>query len=290
MQRDQKGVTIRNPATANLYIDSTDRFGVGGQPANFSITRNNSILNGFFHRLAVAEVVVQWGVPNIITGFNDTFTIATPNAGGTQISITIPQGFYTMKTLLDAIVSGITAGGTTIPFVMTLIDVAGGKALSSTSDFVIIGTILSAQMNLAPTATAGTGVYYIPVTNPVVLPYTYIDFVCNDLTYNQSLKDATTNEIVRDVLYRWNFAWETPAAVDAYNYPVYQGYTPFIARRNITFPKQIKWESNMVLGNLAFQVFGYSPYVDGLYYIPLPPSQTQNGQFEWGMNMLVSEN
>lgn len=289
MQSEHKGVTIRNPATANLYLDSTDRS--NGSSSNFTISRNNSILNGFFYRMAVGEVVVEWGIPNIITGYNDTFTIQTPGSGGTTISIALPQGFYNIKTLLDKIVDGITAGGSGVGFTMTLIDVAGGKALYSTSNFVIIGTALSQQMNLAPYTTSPiTGGFYIPVVKPVVLPYSYIDFVCNDLTYNQNLKDATTNSIVRDVLYRWNFAWENSTSLDAYGYPIYQGYTPFIARRNITFPKQIKWESNMVLGNLNFQVYAYSPVVEGPYYVPIPPSLSQNGGLEWAMNLLVSEN
>jgi len=281
--------TIRNPATANLYLDSSDRN--GGNSANFSITRTNSILNGFFTRMAVSEVVLQWSVPNIITGFNDVFTVITPNAGGTQITITLQQGFYTMKDLLDLIVSGITAGGTTIPFVLTLIDIAGAKAFKSTSNFVVLGTTLALQMNFSsdPIALPAGGGYYLPITKPVVLPYTYIDFVCNDLTYNQSLKDASTNPIVRDILYRWNFAWEEAPMIDEYGYPIYQGYTPFIARRNITFPKQIRWENNMVLGNLSFQIYGYSPIVSSAYSTPLPIDQVKNYLMEWSMNLLVSE-
>ena len=82
MQRDEVrgGTTIRNPSTANLLIDSSDRD--GGTSANFTIQKKNSILNGFFSRLAVSEVILNWSVPNISSATsNDVFSINIDGVG-----------------------------------------------------------------------------------------------------------------------------------------------------------------------------------------------------------------
>jgi hypothetical protein len=112
------------------------------------------------------------------------------------------------------------------------------------------------------------------------------------LTYNQSLKDSTTNIVVRDILYRWNFAWDGVPAEDAYGYPILQGYQRFVARRNITFPKQIRWERIMPIGSLSFQVYGYIPLIvnsEAEYLKPIPPAIAGNSNIEWSMTLLVSE-
>jgi len=71
------GQTIRPSSTALLTIDSEDRFNdfvqkraaVPGSynysPYDFAITKNQAIMNGFFTRLAVTEVVFPWAIPNI---------------------------------------------------------------------------------------------------------------------------------------------------------------------------------------------------------------------------------
>jgi hypothetical protein len=95
-----------------------------------------------------------------------------------------------------------------------------------------------------------------PVNNPKLLPYTYLDFACDNLTYCQNVKDQTTNYTVRNLLYRWNFAFDnSPITYDAYGYPILQGYQAFVARRELATPKQIRWEPNLPIGQLSFQVF-----------------------------------
>jgi len=71
------GTTIRPSSTALLTIDSEDRFtdfekkraarpgSYNYSPYNFNITKNQAIMNGFFTRLAVTEIVFPWAIPNI---------------------------------------------------------------------------------------------------------------------------------------------------------------------------------------------------------------------------------
>lgn len=275
MDKHQNGITIRYPATANLLIDSIDRS--SGSSADFVINKNYSILNGFFHRLAVSEVVLDWCVDNVSAAAgNNTLTVLDSTSA--SFTVTVPDGSYTVESLLDVLVVLLNDDikGQVFSIATTT---AGYVELSSTENFTIEEGALQAQLNLL-FGEEGTA---FPVNCPVILPYTYIDFISPELTYNQALKDATTNYVEQNVLYRWYFAWEVPAPVDGYGYPIFQGYERFIARRVLPFPKQIRWENNIPIGQISFQVRSSQGAV-------LTPSQTGNGELEWKMTLLVSEN
>ena len=279
MQRQDRGTTIRNPSTANLLIDSIDR--TTGTSANFVINKNYSIMNGFFHRLAVAEVVLDWCVDNISAATeNNTFSVTT---GAGTFVVTLADGSYTVAAALDALVIALNAAaGIGVTFSLT--DGPGYKILHGSAVFTVnkqdangIDYNLPIELNILQNVSSVDH----PVNCPVLLPYTYVDIVSTELTNNQSLKDTTTNSVEQNVLYRWYFAWDTPAPVDTYGYPIYQGYQRFIARRALPFPKQIRWENNIPIGQLSFQVYSSQGTI-------LLPSQVQ-GEFEWKMTLLVSE-
>jgi len=274
MEKQDKGVTIRNPATANLLIDSIDRS--TGTSANFVIRKDYSILNGFFHRIGVSEIILDWCVDNISAATdNNTFQVTTP--AGTYTA-TLNDGSYTVEMALNAIVTLLNAAaGIGVTFSITA--GVGYSILHGTAPFTVLETNLSQQLNIV----AGVNSVDQPVSCPVLLPYTYIDIVSPELTYNQSLKDATTNYFEQNVLYRWYLAWDGPAPVDGLGYPILQGYQRFVVRRVLPFPKQIRWENNIPIGQLSFQVYSSQGTL-------LLPSQTQNGEFEWKMTCLVSEN
>ena len=134
---------------------------------------------------------------------------------------------------------------------------------------------------------AGTSNYTaIVFKSPDVRPIKYLDFICPQLTYAQDLKDATTGDgvITRDVLYRWNLSWDDNGNItDANNYTIYQGYNTFISRRYLSFPKQIRWDTNLPIGNLQFQVYTDTGVL-------VQDFIRTEGAFEWSINILVSEN
>ena len=273
----EKGQTIREPSTANFLIDSTDRDDKYPTAGDFQIISNQSLLNGFFTRLAPVEVVLDWCVDNIsVSTENTTFSV---NVGGTDYVATLADGQYNVQQALDALVVALNGAGTGITFsVGGTAGASGQKTLTATGNFVINDTQLARELNLAIGSAAGVD---YPVNCPLLLPYTYLDFVSQQLTYNQDLKDTTTNYIKRDVLYRWYFAWDGPAPLDTYGYPINQGYQRFVQRRYIPFPKQIRWDNIQPIGNLGFQVFSSQG-------TPLDPAASA-GEFEWKMTMLVSE-
>jgi hypothetical protein len=137
---------------------------------------------------------------------------------------------------------------------------------------------LPTQLNIATNGYAST----FTVDCPAILPTSYVDFVSNNLTVNQDLKDGSTSLITNDIIYRWYLAWDTPEPLDSLGYPIYQGYKRFIQRRPIAFPKQIKWDNNIPIGQLSFQVLDDNGRI-------LSPDVVQ-GEMEWQMTCLVSEN
>ena len=273
MNSNAVGTLIRVPATANLMVDSQDRrdrSNSGSSPWDFTIQKNQSILNGFFTRIGATEVVLEWDRFNIVTGKNDTLIFAQA-AAPNSVTVTLSEAFYTVADVLDACVAQLNTATTAARYVVQNVDGLYGIVDTTNVNFTVVTGTLAPQMNFTAVADAA-----LPVA-PDLRPYRYVDFISSQLTYNQNLKDATTNLIDQNVLVRWYFSFDNPVPSDQYGFPVLMGYEPFNLRRLYNPPKQIAWENNMPIGQLAFQV------VDSTGAII-----TGNG--DWLMTLQVSEN
>jgi hypothetical protein len=272
---------IRFPSTANLAIDSFDRSGVDGvngvNGANFTIQKRNNILSGFFTRMGVNEVVLDYALPNI-SPIHDN-TIFEVVVGSTPVNIPVPEGNYTVSSLMAFLVAALNTAATGVTF--SFAGPSGGKALVGTGAFTVNPTVLSGYLSMTPGDVPVPSVNNaVPVLFPELLAVTYFDFLCSNLTYQQGLKDADTSRTSKDVLYRWILSWDDYNPEDPDGYPIYQGYMPFKSRRYLSFPKQIKWDGQQPIGQLTFQVYGS----DGEL-----AKTSQRGVFEWYMNLLISE-
>lgn len=260
-------VTIRQPATANLMVDSADRTSsVNGLANNFQISKNNALLNGFFNRIGLTELTLEWFTGNITAdnGNNSiTFDLSGATTGTNTATITLPDGFYTQSQVVDFITAGLTAASAVLGPVPTWAVAANplsSGAVLTPSALVYAGfsgplaTLLSIDSPL---------IEYGPAANDLQLAIfaadlrglRYIDFVSTQLTYNQDLKDSSTATIVRDVLVRWYMAYDNYTGVDQYGFPILMGYEPFTLRRIFSPPKQIRWDSTAPVGNIAFEVY-----------------------------------
>jgi hypothetical protein len=274
---------------------------------DFLISKNQSLFNGFFKRLALQEIVLDWGIPNIaehplgggvivdMYTFSVTYDIG---AGDVTVTITLPQGFYNVEQCLDAIVLELN----------TSIGVPNFFQVNTTASPPLVFLVLNQTLNPGRTFTINSngGEYNLPIKlfgqrqvdlaplaqyqigAPDIRPYYYIDFVSPQLTYNQDLKDNTTAETQRDVLYRWYFAEDNvPQDYDGYGFPIYQGYRPFISRRLIAYPKQILWNPSQPIGQVSFQVYGDDGYlINPTLYNPI----YGDPEMEFQMTFLLSEN
>lgn len=265
----EKGMTIRMPSTANLMLDSADRPNAATTRANdFQITRPQSILNGFFTRIGTTEVVLEYSTPNISTALdNNTITIdlsGGTTGGGTKTATEIlSSGIYTQAAVWNWVLAQLNAASAALTPAVTwsinsttlgypaLVPSANTYVEFSGTLATLLDVALGTPIFLGPTADA-SGVQLVPVD---LRPFRYLDFVSQQLTYNQDLKDATTAAVVRDVLCRWYMAWDQPPEFDQYGFPILMGYTPFQLRRIFSPPKQIRWDNIQPIGNLSFQVY-----------------------------------
>lgn len=296
----EKGVPIRQPSTANFMISSADRASwnplSNGSPFNFQIQRNASLLNGFFTRISTSEVVLDWCEPNIApatSGFTSTDNFSVDISGGTfngqTGAVVIPTGFYTVENVLDAIVAGLNTDLSGGLFDVTTVN--GQVFLSITESGATFsvqgGSNLPWMLGLIAYGVGQNSPYSANqlVRSPDLRRYTFLDFISNDLTYNQELKDASSKRIIKDVVCRWYMSYDNPVAEDGLGFPILMGYKPFSVRRLFSPAKQIRWSPNQPIGNLAFEVWANAARSQNDYY----QLYTTNTATEWLMTLQVSE-
>ena len=294
----QKGTNIRNPSTALLTIDSSDRnFTSSPNQYDFQIQKNTNILSGFFTRLAVSEVVMEYANANITTGHN-TLIVDISGDVSSPRTITLEYGNYTAYETLKAIQTSLNdlSGSTNVVFNLEtrrtatlsnspLITFLGSgtqwvlECVDKTNpatlvDFEITGGSLYSPLRVinlgSPQPIWGGGMPDLRVT-------AYLDIVSTQLTYCQDLKDASTSVLIRDSLCRFYLA-DAITQYDEAGLILYPGYLPIIMYRQYPFPKQIKWDNIQPIGNLQFQVYGS----DGQLLNNDAPTN-------WQMSLLVSE-
>jgi len=120
---EMKARTIRWPKTAELHLDSLDRYLPGNLPglsapstpqnackligpligpsANDStnqciIQTKRNLIYGYLTRIALTQFNLSWRVPTVVTGYNDLLAVYN---GTTTTVLTIPQGYYNVNTL-----------------------------------------------------------------------------------------------------------------------------------------------------------------------------------------------
>jgi hypothetical protein len=122
---EMKAVTTRHPKTAELHLDSLDRYTIGDIPVvtaqvtnadqntaklfgptfatvtesstdNCLIQSRRNLIYGYMTRVALTQFSLNYNVPTVVTGYNDKFALGF--AGSTYF-YTIPQGYYNVVTL-----------------------------------------------------------------------------------------------------------------------------------------------------------------------------------------------
>ena len=320
--RDVNVFTSRLSSTSLLCIDSNDRFKnnadtrdetirAASTAYDFQITKNESLMNGFFTRLGVTEVMFQWMVPNInfqtsIVGFDYQPAVGPAVAG----SISLDVGFYTPSMIaseIQALVRAIdvpnlgaftmtygvdnagsqapifrydTNNATTVRFYPYLTSPAAGVNANSRQLFDILGFTTPTNTTLD---LGGVGyATYCQATR-------YVDIVCSQLTNQQSLKDTMSQIVARDVLCRLYLSdsansQSTVLPSSATFCPA--GCMPTTLYKNFSQPKQIQWiPSQPVPGALRFEVFDE----DGNNLNQLSDADEYDGA-NWAISILVSEN
>lgn len=316
-------VTERSPAYAILAIDSEDRFtdynqqvstasgDYNGSPYDFQITKSESLMNGFFTRLAVTEINFPWVIPNISDRTNTIgfeYQVGAGPIGGGML--TLPIGFLKPSDIaaqLQALIRAFDPPNLGA-FTMTYGQLPGLNPYPGFSYATNNPGVTFAFLQMA----YNSDIYPFPPTVKQlfnVLGFSsentefatneagfatfaqtvrYVDIVCSQLTYNQALKDTMSQTIARDTLCRIYLGdgpytgTSTMSPNDASYCP--PGCAPFTIYRQFTNPKFIRWLPNQpVPGTLRFQVYDDNGEL-------LDNSITEGAVgLNWSMTLLVSE-
>lgn len=317
-----KGVTVRQPSTAVLAIDSADRYSTYTPLADptkltnayqFTISRNQSLMNGLIKRIALTEIVFPFYIPNINSYTNAVYF---KKNGGPTVTAYLPIGFYgvlqmagALQTLLRA--NGFPSAQVTVPEIALPAGIPTPPPSCLLIRTVTADTIQFVRGAGNPASTDNTSVndfqYYDLVnmtdavgttinTNSSRFKYMeYIDVVCSELTNNQKLKDNSTALYPRNVLARVyvenedNFGQVAITGNASRNaFEVIPGIYPFTIYRQFKNPKFIEWNEAQPIGSLTFELYDNH---GKLLTQSVAPGQF-NSKFvpDWRMTLLVSEN
>jgi hypothetical protein len=258
----------------------------------------------------VTEVVFPWNIPNINS---TTRKMLISIFGGATYEVVIPTSFYKPSQLATALQTSIRAldpafaamtveyGRFDEPVFAFDFGVASVKFLpmqyqpnpalpfvypyqNSKQLFDLLGFNNTNQSDFQSTFSGDS---------TLCQSTRYIDIVCSVLTYNQSLKDTTSQPVSRDALVRvylgsLNSVMTVPASDPDFAPP---GTTPGVVYAQYSAPKQIQWIPNQpVPSGLRFQIFDdEGTPVDELFAASFGTNQWI-GDINWSMSILVSEN
>jgi len=267
-------VTIRQPSTALLCVDSADRDETNyPNPYSFQIYRRQTLIPGAFTRVGVTEVCFGYSLPNIHIGKQNIEVDISGDAGSPR-TITIPDGSYTAYQVLQNFVEQLNdlSGSTGSFFYLGTRAVPGIQPLNNFTNNVewsiYCEEIATGGPNEWEIVQAGTDLDLytgLDIFNLGFLPNQagglpdlretrYADIVCTELTQSQGVKDTSTISNSRNLLCRFYFASDTPQ-YDAGGLIQYIGYLPFYILRQFSLPKQIKFDPIISIGSLLIQVF-----------------------------------
>ena len=233
-------MTARPAATSLFCLDSDDRYRNFAQrrsaptyPFRFSINKNESLLNGFFRRLALTEFRMAWTLPNFSKAWKNTDMLIVYRNGGSEQTelIEIPDGFYNAEDLAEALQAAIQQFIPT--FTVKVLKTMDGYGPDEVFYF---STLSTTQYYFKPNGASPHRslidmlnihdplgqVFKVSETSgiPTLRPTDYVDLVCPQLTNNQNLKDSTSAPITRDMLCRIYLDSDTPSRSlsNTYNY------------------------------------------------------------------------
>ena len=247
---------MRPPSTSIFGIDSDDRYSSYTErrtnpsyPFRFNIQKNEAFLNGFFKRIALTEFRMNWTLPNISQAWGNNqmlMTVKVGSAATITYTLTLEDGFYGAEALASELqrvmrtIPGMTAALVTLG--------TGGTDLTPDEFYWIRSGSPTTQFyfNPMPNSQYRQLIDMLNINNPtsVTLQTTlftgiptlratdYVDIVCNQLTQNQNLRDASTSSANRDVVCRVYLDESTPSSATTItnNYSGINGNVTLVAQ------------------------------------------------------------
>jgi hypothetical protein len=243
---------------------------------DFTVSSPGALIYGYIDRIIVSQIQLQFNIPTICFGRNDTLGF-TWNNGADYTLITIPFGFYSPDELATAVQAIIAATPSLAPLQLTVaFNERNGYTFTSGNatgfafpsvDYLVFSNISQKLINtiLKTYRTFGINAENSELFNPAGLPaqtsfeypnflYTpYIDIYSDVLTNYQKIKDTNTSIIKPKGL----IARILLAGVGNPQYTTGSsalGSTPFIMTADLNTPKVIQWSTDVAVPSIDFQL------------------------------------
>jgi hypothetical protein len=253
-EAENPGQPIRQPAVALLTIDTADRINPETSLVNnIYINKQQTLMDGFFTRIALTEINYTWDIPNV-NARNNTLTV-TGNYG--TITATLPEGYYTPTELAILLESSLEAAataanpGTPADNIFTVTYTDGNRTFfieNNNNPFYIEtkpnGADLTYIMGLANTIDyQEANISYTGAFAPMI--YTpYFDIISQQLTKKQNVKDNSTSvNTGQSLLARIYLTPEGLVKATPADETDIVGCRPFTIHREFQNPKQIYWDT-----------------------------------------------
>jgi hypothetical protein len=312
-EQENAGVPTRMPATAILTINTADERRTDAEnytiapynPNRILINKQRNVIEGFFTRLALTEININWNTPNVIAapGYaNNTLTLQRGNALGPgpvidEKIIEVDENFFSPIQLAQALTQLLNFGAGT--FGSTSWDVQYTDKFAS---FTIVENTLDIPFrikvdnrgqkddlcNLMGLSGAPSTFHKIIQGGFAPMCYTpYVDIISNQLTKKQNVRDAGTNITTGNALLhrlylnqddftiRFDKSLPTPQLNVDTNI---LGCRPFVYHKEFQVPKQIFWDTKEFINVIDIELRDYKGRVlySSVEGIPLDPDPLGN--------------
>jgi len=257
--REHTGQPLRQPAIALFTVDSEDRytldadgFRTDNTPINnFIISKPQSLINGYFTRVALTEINFPWAIPNVNPRNNNLKVFD----GLQRWTAVIPTGFYEPTDLAAAMQTAMNAAAAAAgsPRTFTCVYNAASQSFTFESpganNFQIEPCVNSILYTIGFTGIltdpAGIATFGYKITGGYApMLYTpYFDIVSNQLTKKQNVSDSGSSLVSgRSLLCRVYLTKDgtVPTSTDEAQI---LGCRPFTIHREFQNPKQIFWDT-----------------------------------------------
>ena len=265
-------ITTGNQPVSNALIASYED--IKPYSYDFSISSPGALIYGYINRIIVSQLQLQYNIPTVSLGKNDTFSIGI---GASNYSVTIPHGFYYADELASVMQGLIVANPSLAGLGMTVTFVPrDGFVFTSTTNQAfyfpdpavsIVGNadylyrayrLLGMSIANAVPAVSQTSFDY-----PNFLYTPYIDIYSDVLTNYQNIKDTNTSiqkpkGLVARVYVSGTGQIQTTGSTSAL------GTAPFVMTSDLNTPKVIRWSPDVAVPSIDFQLLDqYGDFIPG---------------------------
>ena len=298
---EHDGVPQRPPAYAHFLIDSLDRYddnklgpqedpyryltswldGDDPTASNFTIVRNEALMYGYFTRLAITQIQMDYQLPTVLSNFNSTIYMKYTKGATTiqNLVIQLSSGWYTPNQLAAQLQSqirsaltaaGVANNGFTVTFNPTLYSLAFETNNADLFCFILTPTGLTstqqlcwirAQRLLGLTRNQLTPIVGNPTVSaifanrcPVLIYTSYIDIISKNLTKYQRVKDQDTATVNPRSCVIARLYLTPPNTLQKIQPDDAFGSSPFHICVDYNTPKFIRWNPDEAINNIDLQL------------------------------------